>query len=408
MIAPVSAVFYACGMTQCPADAPAYEADFYSDEFIRDPWPRYAEMRALGAVVWLPQLGNFALTRHAAVHAALQDHRRFSSAHGVAGDAFGCDFLQGNTVASDPPRHRALRRAMAPPLLPSAMAGIRDQVQALADGLIERLVEQEEFDAVADLARFLPLTLVRDLVGLPDFGQERMLAWAGAAFDVLGVQNERGCRAVQTIEEMRTFIGREMTPDTLKPGSWTRRIIDLAEQGNLDPELAPFALRDYINPSLDTTIAATGHLVWQLAQNPGAWQALRADPSLAENAVHEAVRLGSPIRSFTRQTVEAVEVEGVLIPAGQRVMMLYASANRDERAFPDPDRFDVTRTSRNHVGFGTGIHMCVGMHLAVLEITCLLHAMIPRVARIETGEGEIALNNTICAFARLPARFVSI
>ena len=364
-------------------------------------------MRALGPVVWLPQLGNYALTRHAEVHAALQDHRRFSSAKGVAGDAFGCEFLQGNTVASDPPRHRALRRAMAPPLLPSAMAKIQDQVQALADGLIERLVEREEFDAVADLARFLPLTLVRDLVGLPDFGQDRMLAWAGAAFDVLGIQNERGCKAVQTIQEMRTFIAREMTPDTLKAGSWTRRIVELADQGKVDPELAPFALRDYINPSLDTTIAATGELIWQLSQNPAAWLALRADPTLAENAVHEAVRLGSPIRSFSRQTVDDVAVAGGTIPKGHRVMMLYASANRDERAFPDPDRFDVTRTARNHVGFGTGIHMCVGMNLAVLEMTCLLQAMIPRVARIEVGEGEVALNNTICAFARLPARLVA-
>ena len=393
-------------MSDQSAAAPSYDIDFWSDEVILDPWPHYAAMRALGSVVWLPRHGNYALTRHAEVRAALQDHRRFSSAQGVAGDAFGCEFLQGNTVASDPPRHRELRHAMAPPLLPSAMAAIRDRVQAEADGLVERLMAQDGFDAVADLARYLPLAVVRDLVGLPDFGQEKMLAWAGAAFDVLGVQNERGCKALETIAEMREFIARDATPDAVKPGSRTQRVLGLVEDGKLSPDLAPFAIRDYINPSLDTTIAATGQLVWHLANRPDLWDALRADPALLTGAVHEAVRLGSPIRSFSRHTVSAVEIAGVTIPPGSRVMMVYASANRDELVFPEPETFDPARDPKLHLGFGTGIHMCVGMHLAVLEMECLLRAILTQASAIEAGEPTPALNNTIHAFASLPARFV--
>lgn len=385
--------------------APTYEVDFYADDFIRDPHPHYAAMRALGPVVYIPSLGNYALTQHAAVQNALRDHARFTSAKGVAGDKFGSDFLQGNTVASDPPTHTKLRRAMAPPLLPGALETIRPEVERVAHTLIEGLVEKGSFDAISDLARYLPLKIVTEMVGLPDFGQDNMLKWAAAAFDVLGEQNERGQKALDAIAEMRAFIKGQVTRETLKEGSWTYRILDLVDQGALSADLAPFAIRDYINPSLDTTISATGQLIWQLSQNPDQWNKLRDNPDLCRNAVNEAVRLGTPIRSFSRHTTQEVEVAGITLPQGARVMMLFASANRDDQVFDNPDQFDVTRDPKDHLGFGSGIHMCIGMHLAQLEMISLLKAMISRVGRIEVGASEIALNNTIAAFATLPTTF---
>jgi len=387
------------------ADVPHYDVDFYSDDFIRDPLPRYAEMRALGRLVYLPQIDSYALTRFAEVRAALRDAATFCSGMGVAGDRFGCDFLQGNVVASDEPRHSELRRAMAPPLLPGALEAIRPSVQTAADTLIETLVDLEDFDVMADLARHLPLKIVRDMVGLPDLGQENMLKWAAAAFDVLGRQNRRGREAVATIREMRTFIERDATREALKPDSWTRRIHDLVDRGQLSADLAPYAIRDYINPSLDTTIATTGELIWQIAANPDRWQDIKHDPDLCVNAVNEAVRLGAPIRSFSRHTSCDVDIAGHHIPAGARIMMLFGSANRDPDAFPDPDRFDLQRDPHRHVGFGSGIHMCIGMHLAELEMTCLLRAMIPRVGTVRVDRPVIAMNNTIRAFASLRGRF---
>jgi len=385
--------------------APRYDIDFYADAVVRDPLPHYTRMRALGPVVYLPRHGCYALTRHAEVRAALRNHADFISGSGVAGDAFGCTFLQGNTVASDEPRHSCLRRAMAPPLLPGALSDIREAVQRAADALIEDLLARDGFDAVADLARHLPLQIVRDMVGLPAFGRDHMLKWAAAAFDVLGCQNSRGRAALPVIQAMRRFIETTATRENLKPGSWTHRIHELVDAGLLDPELAPFAIRDYINPSLDTTISATAQMIWQLARNPGAWKALKCNPGLTGNAVNEAVRLGSPIRAFSRHTSKRVTVGGTTVPGGARVLMVFASANRDERAFPNPDRFDLSRNPKDHLGFGSGIHMCVGMHLAQLEMEALLHAMMPRVARIEVGEPEVAMNNTIAAFSRLPAKF---
>ena len=384
--------------------APTYDIDFYSDDFIANPFPHYEEMRRLGPVIWLPQLCNFALPRYSQVQRALRDHETFISSKGVAGDQFGCDFLQGNTVASDEPRHSELRRAMAPPLLPGALKDFSSHIEQTASKLIASLADGEEFDAVSKLARHLPFTVVRDLVGLPEFAQDKMLKWAGAAFDVLGMQNERGQDALEPIKEMRDFIQNDATPENLKPGSWTNRINELVNQGVLPCEHAAYAIRDYINPSLDTTISATSELIFQLAQNPDQLDLLRNNPKLIKGAVNEAVRLGTPIRSFSRHTSRDVEIDGVTIPAGARVMMLFASANRDDRQFENPDQFDVRRPSNQHLGFGSGIHMCVGMHLAQLEMEALIHALVRYVDRIDIGTPEIALNNTIRAYSTLPCK----
>jgi cytochrome P450 len=391
-----------------PRSAPEYDVDFYADDFIRDPWPHYATMRSLGAVVWLPRYGNFALTRHAEVTSALRNPEIFISGKGVAADGDANELTLGNSAASDGERHSAIRAATAPPLFPGELESVRGQIEFAAERLIAELAARGRFDTMKDLAPNLPLTIVRDLVGLPDFGRENMLRWANATFDLLGVQNERGRAAVEVFLEQRRFAQTQARPEVLKPGSWTRRLFDLVEQGLLAPDLAPVAMRDYLNPSLDTTISATGQLIYRLGRHPDQWALLRSQPELVRNAVNEAVRMASPVRSFARHTARDVEIDGVLLPAGARVMILFASANRDELVFDRPDEFDITRNPRRHLGFGRGVHMCIGQHLAQLEMIALLEAMVARVTSIEVDEPEIALNNTIYGFASLPTTFHSM
>jgi cytochrome P450 len=394
---------------RCPVSgegsAPVYDADLFCDDFVRDPYPHYTAMRELGPVVWLTRHCNFAVTRYQEVKEALRNWQTFSAAQGVAADQIGCDFLRGNTLASDPPIHDTLRVAVAAPLLPGALQDIRGQIEQAANELIIGLTQKKSFDGIGDLARVLPLTIVTELVGLPEDGRENMLKWAGASFDILGVQNERGQRALETIKEMRQWITTRATSDRLKPGSWTWRIHELAKKGAITEAMAPLLIRDYINPSLDTTISAIGELIYQLGKNPNQWQLLRRDPTLVPNAVQEAVRLCAPIRTLSRTVVQDTELGGIALPASSRVMLLFASANRDQKKFPDPDRFDVTRPSRDHMSFGNGVHMCVGLHLARLEMESILNAMIPMVARIEVGEPTVAMNNTIRGFAMLPVTF---
>lgn len=385
----------------CPSD----NVDLYADEVIRDPRPHYARLRAKGPVVWMAAHGNYAFTQYEIVRSALRRPEVYISSKGVAADDFGCAHLQGNTVASDGARHDTLRGAMQPPLAVKAVQAYRPRIEEVAAELVKKAVAKGTIDAVEDLAQGLPLAVVRDLVGLPDFGRAHMLKWAAAAFDVLGVQNERGQAACTAIQEMRAFIGREATPDKLKPGSWTHRISEMARAGEIDPDLAPFAIRDYMNPSLDTTISAIGHLVYYLARDPTAFQRLKKDPASIPNAIHEAIRLGTPIRSFTRHTAMEVTEGGVTLPEGARVMMLFASANRDAGVFEHPDTFDMDRKNvRRHLGFGAGVHMCVGMHLALLEIECLIERLIDKVAHLDLIDHDIVLNNSICAYSKLKVR----
>ncbi len=392
----------ACHSTEtCPSDG----VDLYSDEVIRDPWPHYARLRDKGPVVWMSAHGAYAFTQYDIVRKALRAPEIYISGKGVAADDFGCSYLQGNTVASDGARHKALRGAMQPPLMPRAVQANRTRIEEVAAQLVEDALAKGRVDAVKDLAQGLPLAVVRDLVGLPDFGLENMLKWAAAAFDVLGVQNARGQAGCVAIQEMRAFIAEHASPDRLKPGSWTHRISDMARAGEIEANLAPFAIRDYMNPSLDTTISAIGHLVYYLARDPMIFEALKAKPELISNAAHEAIRLGTPIRSFTRHVATETQEAGVTLVPGARVMMLFASANRDARVFKNADSFDILRKNvRLHLGFGAGVHMCVGMHLALLEIECLIQQLVARVSCLELLDHDVVMNNSICAFATLGVR----
>jgi cytochrome P450 len=180
-----------------------------------------------------------------------------------------------------------------------------------------------------------------------------------------------------------------------------------ADEGRLDPGDVAGMLIDYVAPSLDTTILGTGHLLYQLGRHPEQWELVRSDPALAPHAIDEALRLESPVRAFTRVAVEDYDAGGTVIPAGDRVLIMYAAANRDERRYPDPDRFDVTRDAKDHLGFGAGVHRCAGSYLAELEMESLLRAMRARVRRIEVGEPIVALNNVLRGYGGFRVSFVA-
>ncbi|PCE33699.1 cytochrome P450 [Burkholderia ubonensis] len=389
--------------------APSYDADFYSDEFIRNPWPHYERMRALGPVVWMPRHENYALTRYDALEAALRDHETFISGKGIAADAKGNELTLGirNGAASDGERHALIRSLTAEPLLPRALEEVRGKIEAAASELVDEFAGQGEFDLMEKFASYMPLSIVTKLVGFPDFGRENMLRWASAAFDLVGVQNARGRAAIDVFAEMRQFLMNEISPEDLIPGSWSRRVFDLVEQGKLPPEDTLVAIRNYVTPSLETTISAIGQLVYRLGTNPDQWVLLKRKPELVRGAVNEAMRIGTPARSLARHTSRAVDVEGITIPENARVMMVFACANHDERVFPDPGKFDITRPPRRHLSFGRGIHMCIGMHLAELEMSVLLGAILARVREIRVGEPTVILNNTLYSFATLPTQFIA-
>lgn len=388
------------------ASVPTYDVDLYSDEVILDPYPHYRALRDLGPAVWLPRNGLWAVARHKDVRECLRNHDVFSSAQGVAANDQTNGISRGNLLASDPPEHDLLRQVVGAPLLPKALNEVKDRIEAAANALVDRLVERRSFDAVVDLAQFLPVTIVSEMVGLPEEGRQNMLRWAAATFDMLGGDNQRASEAYPVVQEMRDYTLNGATPDKLKPNSWAARLYEAGERGIVPKPMCPVLMRDYLGPSLDTTIFATSHLMLLLGRNPDQWDAVRSEPSLIPNAINEAVRVESPIRGFTRFVREDYRLEDVTIPAGSRALILYASANRDERKWVEPERFDVRRIVIDHVGFGHGIHACAGMQLARLEMRSLLSALVRKVRSFEVGEPVLAMNNVLRGLQKLPMTVV--
>jgi len=383
---------------------PSTDLDLYSEESILAPYQPYRVLRDLGPAVRLERYGVWAMARYQDVYAALHDHETFSSGSGVALNDTINQRMRGTTLASDPPYHDHVRGLLNGPLTPKALRRHRDLFQRVADELVDRLLTAGTFDAVTDFAQVLPLSVVPDLLGWPTEGREDFLGWASAAFNTIGPLNERAVAEVPAMKGMWQYIAEMARPGRLRDGSWGADLVAKASAGEIAPELVPSLIGDYLVPSLDTTISALSSMLWLLARHPEQWQAIRADRSLIPNAFNEIVRYESPARGFSRLLTRDQDIDGVRLSAGTRVLMLYASANRDERRWADAGVFDVTRPdASNHVAFGHGIHGCVGQGLARLEGTALLTALAGRVARIETGEPVWRVNNHIRAMSALPA-----
>lgn len=384
--------------------SPSLNIDLFSDEAIANPYPLYEQIRNAGPVVWLELYDMWAISRFDDVRAALRAESTLLSGRGVAVNPALNDTGSQNSLVSDGDDHKRMRSAVMKPMMPSALRDIRDRMQELSDELVDRLLAHDSFDGMSDFAHHLPVSAVSFFVGLPEEGRERMLHWAAASFNALGPMNERGQMAMpDLIEGIQYIIGLDR--DSLDPNGWAAGLYQAVDDGLIDVDEARMLAFDYVAPSLDTTILGTGHMLHQLGQNPEQFNKVKNDPSLILPTVHEALRIGSPVRAFTRLADTDYEAGDVFIPAGDRVVILYGSANHDERHYPDPNSFDIERDAKDHVAFGTGVHRCAGAHLANLEMECLLDAMVRKVDSIEVGEPTTFPSNMLAGFASFPATF---
>ena len=381
---------------------PIDDVDLFADEALAEPYEHYRRLRDMGPVVRLSAHDVYAVTRYADVRQVLDNPDVFCSGQGVGFNDFINTIGQGTTLMSDGEQHRTLRGVIVRPLTPKALAALRPDAQELADRLVDQLVTQVSFDAVSDLAEILPATWVPELLGWPDEARDRLIDWGSANFDALGPPNARADAGGSGLLEMATFAA-QLAQSTLPADSMAAGILDAAARGEIEPAQCPLAIIDYMAPSLDTTISALGNAIWLFATHPEQWHLLRQDPDRVKHAFNEVLRMETPISSFTRVTTRATAIDGVEIPSGARVMVSYASANRDERHWDNSDVFDITRNSAGHVAFGYGEHACAGMGLARLEGAAVLGALLERVERFELMSPPVRkLNNLIRSFASLP------
>ncbi len=394
-------------MRAAPNGIPVYRPDIYATDAIINPHPHYARLRELGPVMWLPKQRAYALPRFAECKAVLRDDDTFVSGSGVALNAFANRLSRGTTLNSDGAEHDQRRKLVAHRMLPRALREISDGVDEQAAQVVDAAVGKGEIDGVADLACALPLAVVPDLVGWPRNQRDDLLAWGGATFDILGPLNRHWLRSLPSSLQMLRFARRVVRRRSVIEGSLGHDVLIAADNGKLPHRECPPLMVDYVAPSLDTTISAISSALQLFAMFPAQWEILKGDRELIPNAVNEIIRYESPLRAFSRKAVQDTMISGAKIRAGARVLVIYASANRDEREWDRPEVFDVRRDANRQLGFGHGSHACAGQGLARLETTAMLRALVERVDRIELTAPPIwAINNIIRRHERLPLKLI--
>jgi cytochrome P450 len=388
------------------ATVPMSDVNPFDADVRQDPYAFYHELQEAGPVVHLTALDLFAVSRFADVQRVLADQRVFSSAQGVAQNAAINGAMAGSIVCTDPPDHARLRGILGRPLTPAKLAPMREDLARRSEGQVARLLSAgEPVEAVSSIASFLPLTVVTDLVGMPDDATSRMLTWAAAGFNGMGPDSLPATGlALATMGEMMEYVSDPTLPGRLRRDSWSAGLHAASICGEIPADQFPSMLQGYLTPSLDTTIFAMSNLLWLLATHPEQWEMLRAQPNLVPRAIHEAIRMESPVQFFSRVATEDTEVDGAPIKAGSRVFVMYAAANRDPRRYDEPDRFRIDRDSNDHVGFGHSAHRCVGMNLAIMELTAMLRALVRQVAAIELVDQKRADNAILRGFENLVLR----
>lgn len=376
------------------------DLDLFSDEVMLDPYPYLADLRELGAAVYLETPNLWALTRYEHNRAAMANWKVFSSRSVAFNDTMN-EVLVGTSLATDPPDHRPLRKVLMERLSPRALRGVTADIDAVADRMVADLVERGAFDAMDDLARALPLTVVADLIGVQGTVRENMLMWGEAAFNCLGPMNERTAQSFPIAGELFQW-SVECRAEDLTDGSVGQAIFDAAERGEIARETCGMIIHQYVAAGMDSTITALGNAIYLLATHPDQFDLMRRDRSSIPAAFNEIMRYESPIHAFGRLVMEDVEIEGTVIPAGAQAVLLYGAANRDPRHYEDPDVFQIERNPSDHLSFGHGPHVCAGRGLAKLEIYAVLDALARRVRRLRIGEPTRRLGNSTRSYHTLP------
>lgn len=385
---------------------PALALDPFDLSYFADPYPDQERLREAGPVVWLSSYGLRAVARYGEVHAVLNDWQTYCSSRGVGISDFAVEAPWRDpslVLETDPPEHDRARAVLQRVVSPIVMRQLRDDFAAKADALVAKLVARRKVDGIRDLAQAFPLSVFPDAVGLVREGREHLLPYAGLAFNAFGPDNDLRREALARAAPHLAWVGEQCRRENLAPDGFGAQIHAAADTGEITPEEARLLVRSLLTAGLDTTVNGIGAALYCLARFPESFARLREKPGLARGAFEEAIRFESPVQTFFRTTTREVELGGAVIPAGQKIMMFLGAANRDPRHWENPNTYDIERRTSGHVGFGSGIHMCVGQFLARLEGEVVLDALARRVGSIGlAGEPVRAFNNTLRGLESLP------
>ncbi|WP_396445868.1 cytochrome P450 [Actinomadura sp.] len=374
-----------------------------------DPYPLYARLREEAPLYRNDEIGFWALSRHADVAAAFRDHATFSSSHGVSVEPSAWGPHAHRTMsflALDPPRHTRMRALVSKGFTPRRVKEMADDIRRLTLRHLEPALEKGEFDFVADFAGLLPMDVISEMMGVPEADRAEVRRLADTV-----VHREEGLNDVPPagMDAALTLVGyyQDMVAERRrKPtGDLTSALLDAEIDGDRldDTEIIAFLFLMVVAGNETTTKLLANALYWG-ARNPAQAAKPLRDPARVDDWVEETLRYDTSSQMLARRVAEDVELHGVRVPAGDRVLLLVGSANRDPRVFPEADAYDLDRDTSQLVSFGGGRHFCLGANLARLEARIALTEFVRNVASYEVdfANAERVHSVNVRGFAALP------
>ncbi|HXE52062.1 MAG TPA: cytochrome P450 [Tepidisphaeraceae bacterium] len=378
----------------------------FSDDMRRNPFPVYEQMRKASPLFYEPQTGLWMVFDYESVKWALTDHETFSSRNGP-------DWI----VFTDPPRHTKLRALISKAFTPKSVANLEPRIRELSRGLLDAAIPHGQMDLVADFATPLPIMVIAEMLGIPPEDRTTFRRWNDVFVRMsytIGRRDEQAKRAhadfVAATPEMSEYLGEILSRRRSQPQDDLLTRLSSAE---VDGERLTHAdILNFFQALLLAGSETTTHLLTNailcFIEHPHELARVRQDPPLLPSAIEEVLRFRTPLQWMYRITRRDVELHGQTIPAGKMILPIIGSANRDEKIFPDADRFDVTRTPNPHIAFGNGIHFCMGAPLARLESRVALTELLERakdfrLANDQPWEPREGLH--VHGPSRLPIRF---
>jgi cytochrome P450 len=336
--------------------------------------------------------GFFSLARHQDVMEVCRTPELFGQGRHIPPHLDTRTRDQLNLGETDPPEHMRVRKVLAGLLTPSKVRAMEPLVRRSCETLVDRFAARGTADIIADLAGPMPVAVIGALSGMPEEYQARFAAYSDAFMMRTDADPDRVAAARVVVEEFdalaRTVI-RQRQASSQRPDDVLTGLIESQDSDGRplsEDKILTHMTKDVIVGGTETTKHLIGNLFYSLCTTPGAYERVRADRSLVPAAIEETLRLNGPVQIMFRVPKVDVAIRGCPIPAGSTVAVGYASANRDETVFQNPDAFDLDRGDakpKPHFGFGHGIHLCVGAGLARLEAACALNAVLDRAARME-------------------------
>ncbi len=384
--------------------APAF--DPWSAEFVAWPYDVYAHLREEAPVWYFEGTGQYLVSRYADVNGLLRDRRLGRTyLHVATHEEMGNEpdpehlapfwkLVRDGMLDREPPDHSRLRRLVSKAFTPRTVEQLRPRVAAMADALVDDLLDAgsdgSEVDLISTVAEPLPVTVIAEMLGVPESDRHLLRPWSAqivGAYE-LNPTREAEDAAVRASEEFSAYLRDLAAHRRANPGDdLISALAGVVDEGDrlTEGELVGTCVL-LLNAGHEATVNVTGNGWWSLFRNPGELARLRADTSLLPTAIEELMRYDTPLQMFERWVLEDVELHGVTIPRGTEVGLLFGSANHDPDVFPDPTRLDLGRRDNPHISFGAGIHFCLGAPLARVELLASFATLLRRAPRLALAE----------------------